>query len=359
MPGGHAPGTAERDLDDRPLVVVWEATRACALACRHCRASAQRRPAPDELTPAEARDLLAQIGRIRPPVFVITGGDPLERADLFERIAEAAAMGLRVSLAPSVTARLQRQTVASLAALGCAGIQLSLDGADAETHDRFRGCPGTFARTMRACGWVREEGIPLSLGTTVSTHNADQLDELYELVGSLGAARWDLFFLVPAGRAQAGEMIPPTLAEAVMIWLAAVSTDAPFAIKTTEAPQLRRVLAARRPDPNGRPAVGDGKGFVFIAANGDIRPSGFLPLVAGNTRRDDLLATYRRDPLFRALRDPDALTGPRCSQCGYRRTCGGSRSRAYAVYGDPLADDPLCAHVPPSPAPSASGGVPC
>ena len=345
------------DLEDRPLVVIWEATRACALACRHCRATAQRRPGPDELTGAEARGLLAQIGRIHPPVFVLTGGDPLERADLFDLIAEARASGLRVSVAPSVTPRLDRPTIARLAALGCAGLQISLDGADAETHDRFRGHRGTFARTLETCAWIREEGLALSVGTTVGVHNAEQLDEIYDLVATMGVVRWDLFFLIPTGRARAEEMISPTFAEAVWIWLRAIRQDAPFRITTTEAPQFRRVLAGRDARLAAQASIGDGKGFVFIAANGDIYPSGFLPFAAGNTRTDDLLAVYRGHPLFRALRDPDALTGPRCRHCAYRRVCGGSRSRAYAVYGDPLADDPLCGSIPLHPA--EAGEVRC
>lgn len=373
------------DVEDRPLVVIWEATRACALACRHCRATAQRRPGPDELTTAEARSMLVQVARIQPQIFVITGGDPLERADLFDLIAFARELGLRVSLAPSVTPLLDRQAVARLRTLGCAGMQVSLDGADAATHDRFRGHPGTFARTLETCAWIREEGLPLTVGTTVARHNAEQLAEMYELVSGLDVVRWSLFFLVPTGRARAQDMIPPEYAEAVLVWLESISRDAPFMIKTTEAPQIRRVLASLPPDRNrsgalaaartpgvaadrrgpaqaapsepapigGQPGgtrstIADGRGFVFIAADGDICPSGFLPLAAGNARADDVLNVYRTHPLFRALRDPDALTGPRCRRCSYRYVCGGSRSRAYALSGDPLGDDPLCAYEPPT-----------
>lgn len=327
-------------------MVVWEATRACALACRHCRASAQRRPLPDELDTHEASRLLHQVAAIRPAIFVITGGDPLERSDLFDLMLEARALGLRVSVAPSVTPRLHAEALAHLAHVGCAGIQLSLDGADAVTHDRFRGQPGVFTRTLEACTSIRELGIPLTLATSVARHDVDQLAELYALVRSLGPVRWSLFFLVPTGRARASEMISPEMAEEVLLQLEAFSAEAPFTIKTTEAPAIRRLLASRGTSPAGRATIADGRGFLFLAHNGDICPSGFLPLAAGNTRRDDVLDVYQRHPVFRALRNPNALRGPRCGCCEFRAVCGGSRSRAYAVTGDPLGDDPLCAHVP-------------
>lgn len=356
MSGPSTFGYTAWPVDDRPQVVVWEATGACALACRHCRASAQHRPRPDELTTAECRDLLAQVARVRPQVFVVTGGDPLERADLFSLLAEARALGLRTAVAPSVTPLLDRPAVARLAASAVVGVQLSLDAADARTHDRFRGQVGTFSRTLQACAWVREEGIPLTVATTVARHNAEQLPELYDLVRTLDVVRWSLFFLVPTGRARATEMVDPEFAQAIQTWLAAISPDTPFLLKTTEAPHIRRLVAESRPGGWGPRSIGDGKGFLFIAANGDLCPSGFLPLPAGSAKTDDILDVYRSHPLFRALRDPDALTGPRCRRCAYRAVCGGSRSRAYAVHGDPLADDPLCAYEPPAAA--GEGGPP-
>ena len=332
-------------MDDRPLVVIWEATRACALACRHCRASAQRRPGPEELDAAQARALLTQVAAIRPGIFVITGGDPLERPDLFDLFGFARDLHLGVSLAPSATPLLEQAAIERLAGLGCRGVQISLDGPDAESHDRFRGQAGTFSRTLQACHWVRAAGLPLTVATTVTRHNVERLTEVYQLVQTLDPVRWSVFFLVPTGRARQEESVAPEVAEAVLLWLHMLSREAPFAIKTTEAPQVRRFLVSD-PAAAGRSAtVADGRGFVFVSAAGDIFPSGFLPLPAGNVRRDDLLEVYRNHPLFRSLRDPDALRGPRCGHCTYRRVCGGSRSRAYAVSGDPLGDDPLCAFV--------------
>lgn len=352
-------GFTDWDVADRPQVVIWEATRACALACRHCRARAQRRPGPDELSTSEARALLETIAAMAPAIFVITGGDPLRRSDLFDLLACARTLGLRVSLAPSVTPDLDGAAMRRMADGGCVGVQFSLDGADAAAHDRFRGQPGTFARTLEACRWAHEVGIPLTIATTVTRQNAERLPVLRGLVESLGVVRWSLFFLVPTGRARPEEMVSADQAEAILVWAKAASETSPFVIKTTEAPQIRRLLG----EPDGRQGaatIADGRGFVFVAANGDICPSGFLPLAAGNVRGDDLLEIYRHAPLFRSLRDPDALRGPRCGRCRYRSVCGGSRSRAYAVFGDPLADDPLCAYDPQAaPIPPTEEGGPC
>ncbi len=337
-------------------MVIWEATRACALACRHCRASARRRPGPDELTASEAERLVAQVAAAQPQTFVFTGGDPLERPDLWHLMRLSRTFGLRPALAPSATPRLNREAVRDAADAGCAGVQLSLDGADADQHDGMRGQPGTFAHTLEACGWVRDAGLPLTVATTVTRHNVESLTAISALVERLGVARWSVFFLVPTGRARAQDMVAPVVAEAVLIWLHSISATVPFAIKTTEAPQIRRLAVADgRPAP-GRHGIGDGRGFAFISATGDICPSGFLPLPAGNVRSDDLLDTYRHHPLFRSLRDPGALRGERCGTCPHQTLCGGSRSRAYAVNGDPLGDDPLCLYEPEG---VGMGGAPC
>ncbi len=339
-------GFTDWDVDDRPQVVIWEATRACALACRHCRASARRQPGPDELTPHEAEQLVNQVAAAKPQTFVFTGGDPLERPDLWHLMRLARALGLRPALAPSATPRLDQEAVREAARAGCAGFQLSIDGAVAEEHDGMRGQPGTFAHTLEVCDWVRAAGLPLTVATTVTRHNVESLAAICALVEQLGVVRWSVFFLVPTGRARARDMVAPVVAEAVLIWLHSIAASVPFAIKTTEAPQIRRLaLAGGGPAP-GRHGIGDGRGFAFVSAAGDICPSGFLPLPAGNVRRDDLLTTYRHHPLFRSLRDPGALRGERCGGCPHRALCGGSRSRAYAVSGDPLGDDPLCLYEP-------------
>lgn len=326
------------------MVVIWEATRACQLACRHCRAKAQRRPLPGELDTEAARGLIDQVHDVQPGIFVITGGDPLERADLWPLVRYAADTGLRTFLAPSATPLLTRQALDAAAASGCAGIQLSLDGSTAEVHDRFRGVRGTFERTMAAAGWSREAGLSLSVATTVTRENADDMPAIARRVAEMGARMWSVFFLVPTGRGRPEQEVDPAKAEEILRWLVEASQRLPFHIKTTEAPQIRRMVAHRPQAPSS--GIGDGRGFIFVAFNGDVWPSGFLPITVGNVSEQPLGEIYRTAPLLQQLRSPDALRGPRCGQCLHRAICGGSRSRAYAHSGDPLGDDPLCAGVP-------------
>ena len=352
-----------------PFIVIWETTRACALACVHCRAEAIPHRDARELTTDEARALIASVRRFGdpPPLLVFTGGDPLRRPDLVELVREAAARGLTVSLTPSATGAATEARLAALRDAGLARLAVSLDGATAEVHDAFRGVRGSHRHTLRILERARALGLPLQINTTVSRRTRAELPALVSEVERWGVALWALFFLIPVGRAVADQALDAAEIERTLEWAADVAARVPFAIKTTEAPQFQRVLA-RRGAPAGapRPAVGeaigrapravtDGNGFVFVDHVGNICPSGFLPLPAGNVRTDDLVAVYRDDPLFRALREPDAFAG-RCGVCEYRDRCGGSRARAHAATGDPLAEDPGCLWHPGAAVPALAGG---
>jgi len=348
-------------FDERPVLVYWEITRACDLACRHCRAEAVPEPVPGELDTAEGRRLLEAMAGFGPPLprLVVTGGDPLKRADLFELIAAARQLGLAVSLTPSVTPNLQRTVVERLAAAGVDSVALSLDGSTAERHDAIRGIGGTFEATLEAAGWIRAAGLGLQINTLVAEETVADLPGIARLVAGLEAMRWSLFFLVPVGRGRLLNGLDPARAERVLRWLVELSRRVPFAVKATEAMHVRRIAIARLrregwPDAAiagtdfGRGfGVNDGKGIVFVSAEGRVYPSGFLPLPAGDVRRQDLVAVYRGAELLRELRNPDALKG-KCGACEFRAVCGGSRARAYAATGDPLAADPLCPYQPPA-----------
>jgi AdoMet-dependent heme synthase len=327
-----------------PRRVYWETTSACGLVCRHCRADAQASPHPDELTPAEGRRLLEDLARFgRPlPHVVFTGGDPLERVDLFELIRHARRLGLGVSVAPSATPRLDDGAIAALKAAGAQAISLSLDGASAARHAALRGVPGCYARTIEAAVEARTVGLPVQINTLVSAETVDDLGLIYEQTVKLGAARWSLFFLVTVGRGAVLAQITPQRFSQVLEWLLTLPRTGEPTVATTEAPQLRR-LQFERSGGARVPGAGvrDGNGIVFVSHVGDIRPSGFLPLSAGNVRRADIVAVYRTSPLFRRLRHPDDFGG-RCGSCCYRAVCGGSRARAFAASGDPCGDDPLC-----------------
>lgn len=340
------------NFDDRPFVLIWEVTRACALACQHCRATAQPRPHPLELDTAEGMRFIDQAVRARPEIFILTGGDPVMRRDLDQLIRYATEQGLRVSLSPSATPKLLHTDFNALKEAGIHRISLSLDGATAESHDAFRGVPGTWEWTIRAVRKAREAGLEFQINTTITKGNIDQFEAFSEIMDILKPALWSVFLLVPTGRATLDDLPTPEAVENFLLELHRYSKRASFPVKTTEGPFFRRI-ALQQSEPGHSPfprrgpvGINDGKGFVFVSHTGQINPSGFLPVDCGNVRTSELIDVYRRHPLFRDLRDPEALKG-KCSICRYRAICGGSRARAWCLTGDALEADPLCAYQPP------------
>lgn len=341
-----APGAVAWDLETQPVVVAWEVTRACQYRCNHCRADAQPHPSPGELDADEALVLVDRLGDFAGSILVLTGGDPLQRKDLEAIVARATARGLRPALTPSATPRVTAERLGALKSAGLAQVALSLDSATAEGHDAMRGVRGSFRRTLAIMATAREIGFPLQVNSTITRHNVGQLDRMAEIVAQTGAAVWSVFFLVPTGRGQRAYMLDAYQHERALRRLARMWGTTPFRIKATAAPNFRRVMV-QTGHPVG-PAAGfanDGKGFMFISSTGDVCPSGFLPIVAGNVRSSSPVDIYRDAPLFRALRDPAALGG-RCAGCRFRSECGGSRARAYALTGDPFAEDPTCMYDP-------------
>jgi len=353
MPPDHSHANADgppptRDYGQNPLVVTWEVTQACELECDHCRADATPDRHPEELTTAEGFDLIDRIDAFGSPrpVLVVSGGDPLERPDLFELLEYADDSGLRTGVTPAPTSALTESVLDRFDAVGVDRVALSLDGATAERHDAFRGEVGSFETIRRAADYAAEIDLSLQINTTVTGTTVGDLPGIADLVETLGAVTWEVFFLVPIGRGEALEQLSPTAAEETLEWLYRRQRDAGFRVITVEAPHYRRI-AGRVAREEGRavPTVGstgDGKGFVFVSHTGSIYPSGFLPVAVGDVRTDDLVEVYREAPLFRSLRNPAALRGP-CRACAHRTRCGGSRARAHATTGDPLASDPLCA----------------
>jgi radical SAM protein with 4Fe4S-binding SPASM domain len=352
--GGH-PGDADsdtggtphgRDYSEAPLVVTWEVSQACDLACDHCRAAADSERCADELDLAEARDFFEQVAEFSPqPFLVLSGGDPLKRSDLFEVLETAVEVGVTPSVTPATTERLDRETVERFAEVGVGRMALSLDGATAASHDGFRGEEGTYERAIRAAEAARDVGLSVQVNTTVTAATAGELPEIAEVVEGLGAAMWEVFFLVPTGRGADLEQLSPDRAREVMEWLYRHSRNAPHRVITVEAPFYRRVATeVAREEGHGRPRVGStgaGNGFVFVSHTGEVYPSGFLPLSAGNVREEPLPEVYRNADLMERLRDRASFVGP-CGSCPFTGECGGSRSRAYAATGNPVASDPLC-----------------
>lgn len=346
---GRGPLPFDRpDFDRAPVTVAWEVTRACPLRCTHCRAEAQRHRDPGELSTAEGLALIADAAHMGAKVFVLTGGDPLARSDIWELLDAVRSAGLHAGFSPSATARLTPEKLARAVDAGAATIHLSLDGARPETHDGFRGTRGAHRRTLALLEAAVDLGVRVQVGTTVCRQTVDELPLLADALPP-GIAVWSLFFLVPTGRAAPGDVLGAEEHEAVLRWLATV--EAPFRLRTIAAPAFSRVLAASGGTP--LPAVTDGNGMCFVSHRGEVCPSGFLPIPVGNVRAAPLWHWYRHAPLLVSLRDKERLEG-RCGHCEYRGLCGGSRARAWAATGNPFAEDPSCAYQPGAPEPAPS-----
>ncbi|RMB61588.1 TIGR04053 family radical SAM/SPASM domain-containing protein [Tessaracoccus antarcticus] len=366
------------DVNDRPHVVVWEVTRACQLACRHCRADAQPLPHPRQLTTAQGKDLLDDIAAsgMPRPMVILSGGDAFERPDLAELIAHGTSRGLAMSLSPSVTPLLTDAKLAEVREAGVKAFSLSLDGATAATHDAFRGFPGTFDATLEAATLVRKHGFRFHVNTTITAGNVHEMPALLETVMGMGAHMWYLLFLVPMGRGTDMQPLDPDAMEDVLNWLHDVSDR--VAVKVTEAPAYRRLALQReaaRVDRTPMPTTGElhaqltadtlarlgectdrrvprppigvdaGRGFAFIDHIGEVFPSGFLPLPCGSVHESPFSEIYRTSPTMQRLRRTAEFTG-KCGTCQYNAICGGSRARTHAMTGDAFSSDPSCPFEP-------------
>jgi AdoMet-dependent heme synthase len=346
------------NFDQCPMLVIWEVTQACDLACVHCRASAQSERNPAELTTDQGRRLLDEIRSFGEPLMVFTGGDPLKRPDLYDLIRHSVSIGLRTNVTPSATPLLTAEAIDGFKEAGVTRMAISVDGPDAASHDDFRGIPGTFDRAMFALRHARDIGLDTQFQTTVTRRNMNRLAEVAEIAKEVRTKMWSLFFLIVTGRAAEDDDLLAPEYEQVFSFMYELSKTAPFGLKTTEAMHYRRYVAQRMraegasthnqaaKDVAWRTAgVSDGKGFVFVSHTGEIFPSGFLPVSGGNVLKDSLTDVYRNSDLFRQLRDPEQRGG-KCGMCEYQKICGGSRSRAYALTGDFLAEDPRCIYEP-------------
>ena len=356
-----SPHHKARDYAQTPLNVYWEMTQACALACRHCRAEAVPNAHSNELSFEEGVAFLRQIPEFGEPLpqLILTGGDPLKRADLYELIDEARRLGIGVSITPAATGALTRDVLVRLKEHGVEGLGLSLDGSTAEHHDSIRGVPGTFDRTMQAIRWAQELEMPLQVNTLVSAETAADVPAIYEILKPYGVTRWSLFFLISVGRGKVLQPLSPKEGEGLMEWIYETSLASPFTVATTEAPSYRRVALDRmradgltgdqikRSGAYRGFGIRDGHGVMFVSNTGDICPAGFLPLTVGNVRKDRVADVYRNAPTFQSLHDPAQFEG-RCGDCEYHALCGGSRARAYEATGNALAEDPFCTYVPRS-----------
>ncbi len=367
-------------FEEKPLLVFWETTKACMLACKHCRASAILKPLPGELSHKEGMRLLEDLaGFGKPlPILVFTGGDPLMRSDIWQLVDRAKELGFRVAMAPAVTPKLTREVVKQMVDHGVDGVSISLDGARPETHDGIRGIPGVYERTLEVIRWMLDEGLRVQVNTAVMRDNVDELADMVKLLLDLGVGVWEVFYLIPVGRAQRELDLTPEEWEDVSSFLYEASKYG-LVVRTTEGPMFRRVAITRRllelngvdPDevlnpgplyrklvsrlrsllgePGSKPLASttgtrDGKGILFIAYDGMVYPSGFMTYPLGNVRTSNIVKLYREHPVLKKIRR--AEFHGRCGVCEFRDICGGSRARAYILTGDPLGEDPACPYQP-------------
>jgi radical SAM protein len=371
------------DYNQRPFTVIWETTRACDLACIHCRAEANPARDSEELSFPEARKFITSIKDFgRPfPILVLTGGDPAKRPDIFDIIAHARDEGLRVAMTPSATPLVTRPMIKRLTESGLVRLAVSLDGKNAATHDGFRGVDGSFDRTMRILEWCAEFNLETQIHTTITKHVLRDLPLIAEMIAQRSIKLWALFLLIAVGRAARPQIrrlnVSAREIESLFNWLYDLAKSAPYDITTREGYHYRRVLLQRKAAEMEIPVeylldavahraltpselggsfaaqsilraplgVSDGRGVVFISHKGDVQPSGFLNLVGGNIRTQSLGDIYRNSSVFRRLRDYSQITG-KCAVCEFRFVCGGSRARAYALTGDAMQSDPYCVYQP-------------
>jgi AdoMet-dependent heme synthase len=345
------------DFNQSPLLAIWEVTQSCDLACVHCRASAQPDRDPEELTTAEGYRLLDEIKQFGNPLLVFTGGDPLKRPDLYDLIRYSVQIGLRTNITPSATPLLTAEAIDEFKKCGISRMAISLDGPDATTHDDFRQVEGTYSQAIFALQYAREIGLDTQVQTMCTRRNLAKLAQIAEKVGEVQAKMWSLVFPVATCRTMEQDDLTGEEYEKVFEFLYEISKVAPFDVKTVEGLHYRRYIAQRlksehggRGGANGRmlwrtAGVNDGRGFVFVSHTGQIFPSGFLPVSAGDVRRESIVDVYRNSSLFRVLREATANVG-KCGYCEYHKICGGSRARAHALTGNYLEADPRCTYQP-------------
>lgn len=341
-----------------PRLVAWELTRACNLACRHCRADAVTGPDPDELTTDEAKNFIDQLAEYGKPILILTGGEPLLRDDIYEIAAYGTDKGLRVVFATNGTL-VTREVARHLKAAGIQRISVSIDGSDAGTHDDFRCEDGSFQAAMAGIQIIKDEGIGFQINTTITRRNIDQIPGILELAVRLGAEALHIFLLVPTGRGKEIEEdeIAPEEYERVLNWFYDQREKVPLQLKATCAPHYFRIMRQRAREEGIRITVEThgfeamtkgclgGSGFCFVSHIGEVYPCGYLPALAGSIRRQSFRDIWEHSKVFNDIRDLNRLKG-KCGICEYRAVCSGCRARAYAATGDYMDEEPYCVYVP-------------
>lgn len=368
-------------MDEKPILIFWETTKACGLACKHCRAEAITKPMPNELTHEESINLIDQISEFgKPsPILVFSGGDPLMRKDIWELIDYSNKKGIITALSPSVTPLLNDETIEKIIEYKISSVSISIDSPYREIHDKIRGIEGTWDRSVEVVRKMINKGIKVQINTSVMRSTVEGLPDMVDLiVNKLGVKIWEVFYLIPVGRGKFDEDLTKEEWEDVTAFLYEASKYN-LTVRTSEGPMFRRIailyntlenngidyikelhhgelyyrLIERLRNVMGEPknkskaethGTRDGRGIVFVSHDGFVYPSGFLPFPAGNVKKQSIVNIYRNSDLFKKLRSSE-LKG-KCGICEFKSICGGSRARAFAYKGDPLDEDPACLYNP-------------
>jgi heme b synthase len=363
-------------------LVFWETTKACNLSCRHCRAVPRKRLGPDELSTADAFNLIDAIAQVARPVMVLSGGEPLFRPDIFDIAEYGVESGFRMALATNGTL-IDPRLAARIADTGISRVAISVDGANADTHDRFRGVPGAYALALRGLRLLHDEGVSIQINSTMAKHNVAELPALLDLALAIGADALHLFMLVPVGcglEIAPAQMLPADEYERVLRWFDDQARRCPIDLKATCAPHYHRIRSQRLEEARRRgdfsetfialgtkakaaPRLMHGSGghgqhlsamtrgclagtsVCFVSHVGEVFPCGYLPVSAGSARRERFAAIWEHSPVFQRLRTADAYEG-KCGACRYEAICGGCRARAYAETGRFMAEEPYCTYQP-------------
>jgi AdoMet-dependent heme synthase len=341
----------------RPLQVTWQMTRACDWKMAPARVSARNSREREQVSTAEAFHIIEEVAGMHVPLLALTGGDPLLRSDLYPVVEFASNRSVRTSLTLLPTAMLNAAAIAELKDCGLMRAGFWLHGSTPALHDSYWSISGLQRHTLEMIGACHEVQLPVQVNTIIARRNFHDVEPMIELLTRLDVVLWNVIFFVPASREQAGEMLNANEHEEVFAKLCAASMQVHFQIKTTEGQHYQRYLLQQRArQSRGRiteseaitcapKGVSDGKGFVFIDYKGEVYPSRYLPLSAGNVTHQSLSEVYCDSPLFISLRDSSRLQG-KCGRCPARNVCGGSRARAYAITGDLFAAEPCCAYEP-------------
>ncbi len=303
--------------------------------------------------------MIDQIAKTGKPILVLSGGEPLFRKDIFDLARFARAKGLEVALASNGTL-IDDLMAKKIKDSGIRRVAISLDGPNSQIHDTFRGESGAFERAIRGCQAIRKAGISLQINTTLTQHNQDHRDAIYDRVMDLGADAFHLFMLVPVGcglEIAKSHQVNAQKYEEILQWLYEKSLEQKIHVRATCAPHYFRILRhhaikEKRPmsySKRGMQAMTRGclagSSICFISHEGKVFPCGYLPLSSGTVPKTSFEQIWNTSDVFQLLRNTQNLKG-KCGMCEFKKVCMGCRARAYYQTGDYLEEEPFCVYEP-------------